>query len=55
MGDALVESLKQPEAAVAYTRDYLFERAAAAGFGEIELLHGEGVWQPLLTGRKLES
>jgi SAM-dependent methyltransferase len=52
MGNAHVESLRQPEAAVAYTKQYLFDRAAALGFREIDMLHGPGVWQPLLVARR---
>jgi SAM-dependent methyltransferase len=52
LGHAHIESPRQPEAAVAYAKDYLFERAARVGFREVDMLHGEGSWQPLLVGRK---
>lgn len=54
IGDANVESLKQPEAAVAYSKAYLFECARQAGFERYELKAIPGVFQPFLVLRKGE-
>lgn len=42
IGNARVESLEQPEAAVAYRTDYLFKLAREIGFRECEVLHIPG-------------
>lgn len=55
IGDANVESLKQPEAAVAYTQAYLFECARQAGFKEYELRTLPSLFQPFLVLRKPEE
>ncbi|HYE50114.1 MAG TPA: class I SAM-dependent methyltransferase [Azospirillaceae bacterium] len=52
VGNAHVESLAQPEAAVAYREAFLFERVRAAGLADPELMTGGGGWQPLLLCRK---
>jgi SAM-dependent methyltransferase len=52
LGNARVESLKQPEAAVAYSEAYLTDLARRVGFAEAEILHGQGAWQPVLLARR---
>jgi len=52
IGDAHVESLSLPEAAVAYDRDFLFAAAREAGFGTVELVSGPEDLQPMLLCRK---
>jgi SAM-dependent methyltransferase len=54
MGNAHVESLAQPEAAVAYRTDYLFGVCREAGFTSCEIVHmpGGAQHQPILLCRK---
>lgn len=54
MGNARVESLAQPEAAVAYTKDYLFDLCRRIGFASCEILHmpGGAQHQPVLLCRR---
>jgi hypothetical protein len=54
MGNAQVESLAQPEAAVAYRTDYLFGVCREAGFTSCEVVYmPDGAQhQPILLCRK---
>ncbi|MEJ2435234.1 MAG: methyltransferase domain-containing protein [Pseudolabrys sp.] len=54
IGNARVESLEQPEAAVAYRTEYLFKVARAAGFKDCEIVHMPGgvQHQPMLLCKK---
>jgi ubiquinone/menaquinone biosynthesis C-methylase UbiE len=52
IGNAHVESLSQPEAAVAYDKSFLFGVARAAGFQTVELVSGPEDLQPMLLCRK---
>jgi SAM-dependent methyltransferase len=54
MGNARVESLEQPEAAVAYRTDYLFKVCRAAGFTEFDIVQmpGGAQHQPILLCKK---
>jgi len=54
LGNARVESLEQPEAAVAYRTACLFEVARAAGFADCEIVHmpGGAQHQPFLLCKK---
>jgi len=52
VGNAHVESLEVPEAAVAYTQAYLVDLAKRAGFTEVELQRNKVEWQPTLVCRK---
>ncbi len=52
LGNACVESLEVPEAAVAYEEKFLFAAAQAAGFRTAEILEAPGDWQPMLLCRK---
>jgi 2-polyprenyl-3-methyl-5-hydroxy-6-metoxy-1,4-benzoquinol methylase len=54
IGNARVESLTQPEAAVAYFTDLLFSISREAGFRECGVIHMPGGWQhqPVLICRK---
>lgn len=52
LGNAKVESLSQPEAAVAYTDEYLLGVARDIGFESCEILAGAGVPQPMLICHK---
>jgi SAM-dependent methyltransferase len=52
IGNAHVESLAQPEAAVAYTADMLLSLVKAVGFVDAEITHVPGGWQPLILARK---
>lgn len=54
IGNAYVESLEQPEAAVAYRTDYLFEVARRVGFRQCEVVQmpGGAQHQPILLCRK---
>lgn len=54
MGNARVESLAQPEAAVAYTSSFLFDLGRRIGFSECEVIHMPGghQHQPILLTRK---
>jgi SAM-dependent methyltransferase len=52
MGNAYVESLAQPEAAVAYTEEMLLSLAAEVGFVEAKINHSPGGWQPRLVVKK---
>ncbi len=54
MGEAHVESLIQPETAVAYTEEFLFREARNAGFADPQMLIGQEDWQPVLFARKPE-
>lgn len=49
MGNAFVESLTQPEAAVAYKEDFLLSLCKEAGFADVKILTADGLWQPRLT------
>lgn len=51
-GNAYVESLEVPEAAVAYEEEFLFDVAKQAGFRAAEIQAVLGDWQPLLLCRK---
>lgn len=54
IGNARVESMEQPEAAVAYRTDYLFKICRAAGFKDCEIVHmpGGAQHQPILLCKK---
>ena len=52
MGNAFVESLKLPEAAVAYESQHLFDLAARIGFRSSELVVAPGSGQPVLVCKK---
>ena len=54
IGNARVESLEQPEAAVAYRTDFLFRLAREAGFktSEIVFMPGGAQHQPMLLSKK---
>lgn len=52
IGHAHVESLRQPEAAVAYRKDFLLDVVRRAGFSEGELMVAHQGWQPILVCRK---
>lgn len=52
IGNAYVESLSCPEAAVAYRQDFLFESALKAGFEAPAMLTGQDSWQAMLLCRK---
>jgi SAM-dependent methyltransferase len=54
IGNAHVESLEQPEAAVAYRTDYLFKLARKIGFKDCEVVHmpGGAQHQPILLCKK---
>jgi ubiquinone/menaquinone biosynthesis C-methylase UbiE len=54
MGNALIESEAQPEAAVAYHTDFLFGLCRKIGFSSCEIVHmpGGAQHQPILLGRK---
>ena len=52
MGEARVESLAQPEAAVAYTEDWLLKTAKKIGFSKASLQHSPDAWQPSLVCQK---
>jgi len=54
IGNARVESLEQPEAAVAYRTDYLFKVARGVGFKDCEIVHmpGGAQHQPILLCKK---
>jgi len=52
MGNAFVESLEVPEAAVAYREAFLFEVVRKAGFRSSEVQASAGDWQPLLLSQK---
>jgi SAM-dependent methyltransferase len=54
IGNARVESLEQPEAAVAYRTDYLFRVARSIGFRECDIVHmpGGAQHQPILLCKK---
>jgi SAM-dependent methyltransferase len=54
IGNARVESMEQPEAAVAYRTDYLFRVAREVGFKDCEIVHmpGGAQHQPILLCKK---
>ena len=54
IGNARVESIEQPEAAVAYRTDYLFRVARDVGFKDCEIVHmsGGAQHQPILLCKK---
>jgi SAM-dependent methyltransferase len=54
IGNARVESMEQPEAAVAYRTDYLFTVCRAVGFKDCEIVHmpGGAQHQPILLCKK---
>jgi SAM-dependent methyltransferase len=52
LGHAYVESLKAPEAAVAYEEKFLFAVAQQVGFRTAEIQTAVGDWQPVLVCRK---
>lgn len=52
VGNAHVESLAIPEAAVAYHEAYLMSVAREAGFSSAEVQMAPGDWQPILLCRK---
>jgi predicted SAM-dependent methyltransferase len=54
IGNARVESMEQPEAAVAYRTEYLFRVARDVGFRDCEIVHmpGGAQHQPILLCKK---
>lgn len=52
LGNAFIESVKFPEAAVAYNSDFLFEMASTIGFRNSELVVAPGTGQPTLVCQK---
>jgi SAM-dependent methyltransferase len=52
IGNAIVESLAQPEAAVAYTEAFLLSLVSEAGFVDAKIVHEPGTWQPRLVAWK---
>jgi SAM-dependent methyltransferase len=52
VGNAYVESLTSPEAAVAYEESFLFEAAHRAGFRTADIVTAPGDSQPMLLCRK---
>ncbi len=48
VGNAYVESLASPEAAVAYQESFLFETARQGGFRTADIVTAPGDWQPML-------
>jgi SAM-dependent methyltransferase len=52
IGNANVESISVPEAAVAYEEEFLFKVAREAGFRTAQMLVGPDDWQPMLLCRK---
>jgi SAM-dependent methyltransferase len=54
IGNARVESMEQPEAAVAYRTDYLFKVCRDVGFKNCEIVHmpGGAQHQPILLAKK---
>jgi SAM-dependent methyltransferase len=52
IGNAHVESISVPEAAVAYEEEFLFKVAREAGFQTAQMLVGPDDWQPMLLCRK---
>jgi ubiquinone/menaquinone biosynthesis C-methylase UbiE len=52
MGNAFVESLKVPQAAVAYREEFLLAVVRDVGFRSAEIQTSPGDWQPLLVCRK---
>lgn len=52
IGAAAVESLANPEAAVAYESDFLIEMCRRIGFSEVSIKTVKGEAQPLLLARK---
>lgn len=54
IGNARVESMEQPEAAVAYRTDYLFKVCRDVGFKDCEIVHmpGGAQHQPILLAKK---
>jgi SAM-dependent methyltransferase len=52
MGNAYVESLAVPEAAVAYSEEFLFSVVRKIGFRHAEIQTASGDWQPMLLCRK---
>jgi SAM-dependent methyltransferase len=54
VGNARVESMEQPEAAVAYRTDYLFKVCRDIGFTDCEIVHmaGGAQHQPILLAKK---
>ena len=52
VGNAYVESLASPEAAVAYEEEFLFKVARQAGFRTAEIVTAPGDWQPMLLCQK---
>ena len=52
IGNAYVESLRVPEAAVAYEADFLHALARDTGFADSRMIHSAGSWQPYLICQK---
>jgi len=52
IGNAHVESMAQPEAAVAYDEAFLLTLAKDAGFVDAKIHHRVGDWQPCIIARK---
>jgi ubiquinone/menaquinone biosynthesis C-methylase UbiE len=52
VGNAFVESMSQPEAAVAYTAKFLFSMVQEAGFEDFRIVSSPGDWQPMIVARK---
>jgi SAM-dependent methyltransferase len=52
IGNAMVESLARPEAAVAYHEAFLIETLHQAGFSNVSIQSSPGDWQCLLAGQK---
>ena len=52
VGNARVQTLAMPEAAVAYEEEFLFQSAREIGFRTAEMLVGPEDWQPVLLCKK---
>jgi SAM-dependent methyltransferase len=52
VGNARIESLAQPEAAVAYSEEFLNSLAKRVGFDTSEIRYRRDLWQPILICRK---
>ena len=52
IGNAHVESLRQPHAAVAYTEDFLTRTFQAAGLERVHYVHEPNEWQCLIVAHK---
>lgn len=52
IGNAFVESMSQPEAAVAYTAKFLAGMVREAGFEDFRIVSSPNDWQPMIIGHK---